>query len=174
MESTSNLSSTTPATTFHVCSYYYYYCSTSFSYSQIIGQNGHLSISPKRCSKMPLFRNSIFKKSSFNEKLNLMKIKKCEKFNMELNFHVFFFFFLSLISHNLIFFHENFDFQEIEFKIRAFCQIVLEHGHFTGKFWRKGQMPILAQIILSCFSIAQSLVFNKFNLFSNNFSSSFS
>ena len=51
-------------------------------------QNAHIL---KLSSKMPLFWNSIFKKSSFNEKLNLMKIKLLAKYYMELEFHVIFF-----------------------------------------------------------------------------------
>ena len=68
----------------------------------IKGQNRYLPISPKTSNKMPLFWNylaislfwnSIFKKSCFNEKLDLMKIELLAKCYMKLEFHGFFIFF---------------------------------------------------------------------------------
>ena len=55
--------------------------------------------------KCPIFWNSIFKKLSFNEKLNLAKIELLEKNYMELEFHVGFLFiyFLSVIAYDSIF-----------------------------------------------------------------------
>ena len=50
---------------------------------------------------MPLFWNSIFKKSSFNEILDLMKIKLLAKYYMELEFHVIFFY--KFFAYNSIF-----------------------------------------------------------------------
>ena len=42
---------------------------------------------------MPIFWNSIFKKSSFNEKIRFNEIKLLAKCYMKLKFHVIFFFF---------------------------------------------------------------------------------
>ena len=76
------------------------------------GQNELLPISPKTSSKIsifwnylaicPYFETRFFKKLSFNEKLNLMKNELLAKCFMELEFHVFFFFF-KFFAYNLIF-----------------------------------------------------------------------
>ena len=67
-------------------------------FQQNFQQNAHVL---KLFRKIPLFWNSIFRKSIFNEKLDFVKIKLLEKNYMELEFHVAFFF--SLIAYNLIF-----------------------------------------------------------------------
>ena len=48
----------------------------------------------KLSNKMLLFLNLIFRKLSFNVKLDLMKIELFGKIHIELEFHSFFFFFL--------------------------------------------------------------------------------
>ena len=101
----------------------------------MFGQNGHLPLSPKLSSKMPIFwnylvkcpcfkldflkiefqlsiKNSIFRKSSY-VKSNLKKKK------MELEFHVKFLTFLDF--HQIEF--QNRDILLDSFKIRAFCYI---------------------------------------------------
>ena len=80
------------------------------------GQNELLPISPKTSSKIsifwnylaicPYFETRFFKKLSFNEKLDLMKNELLAKCFMELEFHVFFFFFfLSFLP--IIWFSKN-------------------------------------------------------------------
>ena len=70
---------------------------------------------------MPLFSNLIFKKLSFNEKLDLMKIKLLAKCYMELKFYVIFYFlFLSFLpitrfSKNRVF-HWNLFFRKSSLK----------------------------------------------------------
>ena len=97
------------------------------------GQNELLPISPKTSSKIsifwnylaicPYFETRFFKKLSFNEKLDLMKNELLAKCFMELEFHVFFFFFflsflpITWFSKNQVF-HWNSIFRKSSLKQR--------------------------------------------------------
>ena len=66
----------------------------------------------------------------------------------ELEFHNFFYLFKSLVRYNSIVQKSSFklklDFKKIKFQNMGISLKSFKHEHFAGKFWRKGQMPILA------------------------------
>ena len=109
---------------------------------------------------MPLFWNSIFRKSSFKCKTRFWKNRvianvdlEKKKF-MELEFHEstrvpckVLEFTITQLSKNRVL-NWNLIFRKSNFKTGVFSYLVWERWHFTENFVRKGQMPILAKFML--------------------------